>query len=220
MSRILAFWHSTIGKKIVMGLTGLIMIGFLAMHMLGNLQAFAGGPTLDAYAALLHGPLHEVVLLTRVVLLGAVALHLIAAYQLTKIDRAARPVAYARQAPQASTLASRTLRVGGVLLLVFIVFHLLHFTVGSVHPDFIEGSVFHNLVTGLARPVVALFYLLAMVSLGLHLYHGAWSSFRTLGLSRVSQHPLQRPVALGIAVVLWLGFSAIPVAVLLGWIHE
>ncbi|MEO8634502.1 MAG: succinate dehydrogenase cytochrome b subunit [Gemmatimonadales bacterium] len=220
MSKILSFWRSTLGKKVVMGLTGLFMIGFLIMHMLGNLQAFAGAAKLDAYGALLHGPLHEIVLLTRVVLLAAVGLHIVAAYQLTMLDRAARPAGYARKVPQATTLAARTLRIGGILLLVFIVFHLLHFTVGSVHPAFIEGSVYHNLVSGLASPVVALFYIVAMLSLGLHLYHGAWSSFRSLGLSQASPHPLQRPVALGLALVLWLGFTAIPVAVLLGWLHE
>ena len=220
MSKIRSFWRSTLGKKVVMGLTGLIMIGFLVAHMLGNLQAFLGAAKLDAYGAMLHGPLHEVVLLTRVVLLAAVALHIVAAYQLTMLDRAARPAAYARQVPQAATLASRTLRVGGVLLLVFIVYHLLHFTVGWVHPSFIEGSVYHNLVSGLSHPVVALFYILAMLSLGLHLYHGAWSSFRSLGLSQASPHPLQRPVALGLAALLWLGFTVIPVAVLLGQLHE
>jgi succinate dehydrogenase / fumarate reductase cytochrome b subunit len=220
VSKILSFWHSTLGKKVVMGLTGLIMIGFLVAHMLGNLQAFLGPAKLDAYGAMLHGPLHEVVLLSRVVLLLAVVLHIIAAYQLTMLDRAARPAAYARKVPQAATLASRTLRVGGVLLLVFIVFHLLHFTVGSVHPDFIDGSVYHNLVSGLSQPVVALFYIVAMLSLGLHLFHGAWSSFRTLGLSQASPHPLQRPVALGLALVLWLGFTIIPVAVLLGLLRE
>jgi succinate dehydrogenase / fumarate reductase cytochrome b subunit len=220
VSKILSFWHSTLGKKVVMGLTGLIMIGFLVAHMLGNLQAFLGPAKLDAYGAMLHGPLHEVVLLSRVVLLLAVVLHIIAAYQLTMLDRAARPAAYARKVPQAATLASRTLRVGGVLLLVFIVFHLLHFTVGSVHPDFIEGRVYHNLVSGLSQPVVALFYIVAMLSLGLHLFHGAWSSFRTLGLSQASPHPLQRPVALGLALLLWLGFTIVPVAVLLGLLHE
>lgn len=220
MSKILSFWHSTLGKKVVMGLTGLIMVGFLVAHMVGNLQAFLGPEKLDAYGAMLHGPLHEVVLLSRAVLLLAVVLHIITAYQLTMLDRSARPAAYARKVPQAATLASRTLRVGGVLLLVFIFFHLLHFTVGSVHPDFIEGRVFHNLVSGLSQPVVALFYIVAMLSLGLHLFHGAWSSFRTLGLSQASPHPLQRPVALGLALVLWLGFTVIPVAVLLGLLHE
>jgi succinate dehydrogenase / fumarate reductase cytochrome b subunit len=220
MRKLLAFWGSTAGKKIVMGVTGLIMIGFIIMHMVGNLQAFQGPEKLNAYGALLHGPLHEVVLLLRVVLLGCLVLHVVAAVQLTLVDRAARPVGYHRQVPQAATPASRTLRVGGVLLLVFIVFHLLHFTTGQVHPAFVAGDVYHNLTTGLIRPVVALFYLVSMVGVGLHVYHGAWSSFRSLGAVQPRANPLHRPVARVVAVLVWLGFSVVPVAVLLGWIRE
>ncbi|HTS89618.1 MAG TPA: succinate dehydrogenase cytochrome b subunit [Gemmatimonadales bacterium] len=219
MKRLLAFWDSTPGKKVVMGVTGLIMIGFLIMHMLGNLQAFAGPAKLNAYGALLHGPLHELLLLLRVVLLASLVLHVVAATQLTLRDRAARPLAYARKVPQAATLASRTLRVGGVVLLVFIILHLLHFTTGQIHPDFIEGDVYHNLVTGLASPVAAIGYLVAMVAVGLHLYHGAWGSFRSLGAFAPKTDPLHRPVARFVAVVVWLGFSAIPIAVLLGWLR-
>jgi succinate dehydrogenase / fumarate reductase cytochrome b subunit len=218
VKRLVAFWQSTLGKKVVMGVTGLIMIGFLCLHMLGNLQAFQGAEKLNAYGELLHGPLHEVTLLTRVVLLVSVILHVVAAVELTLLDRAARPVGYARRQPQAATAASRTLRVGGVLLLMFIVFHLLHFTTGQAHPDFVPGDVYHNLTTGLRRPVVAVFYLLAMAALGLHLYHGAWSSFRSLGAAQPRPNPLYRPVAAALAVLLWLGFSAIPVAVMLGWL--
>ena len=219
MSKILTFWNSTPGKKVVMGVTGLIMIGFLVVHMLGNLQAFQGPAKLDGYAAMLHGPLHEVTLLIRVVLLVSLVLHVVAAIQLTLLDRAARPVGYARKVAQAATPASRTLRVGGVLLLVFIIYHLLHFTTGQLHPDFIEGSVYHNLVSGLHRPLVAGFYLISMVGIGLHVYHGAWSSFRSLGVSAAKPHPLHRPVARALAVVVWLGFSIIPVAILLGWLQ-
>jgi succinate dehydrogenase / fumarate reductase cytochrome b subunit len=218
VKRLVAFWQSTLGKKVVMGVTGLIMIGFLCLHMLGNLQAFQGAQKLNAYAELLHGPLHEVTLLTRVVLLVSVILHVVAAVELTLLDRAARPVGYARHQPQAATAASRTLRVGGILLLVFIIFHLLHFTTGQAHPDFVPGDVYHNLITGLGRPAVAVFYLVAMAALGLHLYHGAWSSFRSLGAARPRPNPLYRPVAAALAVLVWLGFSAIPVAVLLGWL--
>lgn len=218
MKSILAFWQSTLGKKVVMGVTGLIMIGFLCLHMLGNLQAFQGAEKLNAYGTLLHGPLHEVTLVTRVVLLVSVVLHVVAAVELTLLDRAARPVGYARQQPQAATAASRTLRVGGVVLLVFIVFHLLHFTTGQAHPEFVPGDVYHNLITGLRRPVVAVFYLVAMAALGLHLYHGAWSSFRSLGAARPRPNPLYRPVAASVAVIVWLGFSVIPVAVMLGWL--
>jgi len=219
MKQLLAFWRSTAGKKVVMGVTGLIMIGFLLMHMVGNLQAFQGPDKLNAYGALLHGPLHEVVLLLRAVLLGSLVLHVVAAVQLTVLDRAARPVGYSRKLPQAATPASRTLRVGGVLLLVFIIFHLLHFTTGQVHPAFVVGDVYHNLTTGLSRPLVAIFYLVSMVGVGLHVYHGAWSSFRSLGAVQPRPNPLHRPIARVVAVLLWLGFSVLPVAVLLGWIR-
>jgi succinate dehydrogenase / fumarate reductase cytochrome b subunit len=218
VTKILALWRSPLGKKVVMGVTGLIMIGFLVLHMAGNLQAFAGADKLNGYAALLHGPAHELVLLLRAVLLAALVLHVVAAVQLTRLDPAARPVGYAKQVPQAATFASRTIRWGGFFLLAFIVFHLLHFTTGDVHPDFIEGDVYHNLVTGLRQPLVAAFYLAAMVAIGLHLFHGAWGSFRSLGLAQPKPKPLERPVAMLLAVALWLGFSIVPVAVLLGWL--
>ncbi|MDZ7630475.1 MAG: succinate dehydrogenase cytochrome b subunit [Gemmatimonadaceae bacterium] len=184
--------------------------------MAGNLQAFSGAEKLDAYGAMLHGPLHEVVLLARVVLIAAVILHVTAAYQLTMISRAARPVNYATRKPQVSTLASRTLRWGGVLLLVFIVFHILHFTIGSVHPDFVEGKIYQNLLTGFAVKWVAVFYLVAMIALGMHLFHGAWSSMRTLGLAQQKAHPLKRYLPIALAVVISSGFAAIPLAILFG----
>jgi len=216
MNTVLAFWRSTIGKKVVMGATGLIGLGFVIGHMAGNLQTFAGAEKLDAYGALLHGPLHEVVLLARVVLISAVILHVVAAYQLTMLSRAARPVDYAMRKPQVSTLASRTLRWGGVLLLVFIVFHILHFTIGSVHPDYVEGRIYRNLQTGFAVKWVAVFYLVAMIALGMHLFHGAWSSMRTLGVARQTAHPIKRYLPVVLAVVISSGFAAIPLAFLLG----
>jgi succinate dehydrogenase / fumarate reductase, cytochrome b subunit len=216
MHTVLTFWRSTIGKKVVMGVTGLIGLGFVIGHMAGNLQAFSGAEKLDAYGALLHGPLHELVLLARVVLIIAVILHITAAYQLTMISRAARPQDYATRKPQVSTLASKTLRWGGVLLLVFIVFHILHFTIGSVHPAFVEGKIYQNLVTGFAVKWVAVFYLVAMVALAMHLYHGAWSSMRTLGLAKQSAHPLKRFLPLVLAVVITSGFAVIPLAFLFG----
>jgi succinate dehydrogenase / fumarate reductase, cytochrome b subunit len=216
MNTLLTFWRSTIGKKVVMGVTGLIGLGFVIGHMAGNLQAFSGAEKLDAYGALLHGPLHELLLIARVVLIASVLLHITAAYQLTMLSRAARPVDYAARKPQVSTLASKTLRWGGVLLLVFIVFHILHFTIGSVHPDFIEGKVYQNLASGFAVKWVAAFYLVAMVALGMHLFHGAWSSMRTLGLAKQSADPIKRLLPVVLAVVISLGFAAIPLAFLLG----
>jgi succinate dehydrogenase / fumarate reductase, cytochrome b subunit len=216
MNTLLTFWRSTIGKKVVMGVTGLIGLGFVIGHMAGNLQAFSGAEKIDAYGALLHGPLHEVLLIARVVLIAAVILHVTAAYQLTMMSRAARPVDYANRKPQVSTLASKTLRWGGVLLLAFLVFHILHFTIGTVHPDFVEGRVYRNLSTGFAVKWVAAFYLMAMVALGMHLYHGAWSSMRTLGLAKQSAHPLKRYLPVALAIVISLGFAVIPLAFLLG----
>jgi succinate dehydrogenase / fumarate reductase cytochrome b subunit len=115
-----------------------------------------------------------------------------------------------------STWAARTIRWGGVLILVFVIYHLLHFTFGTVHPDFRAGDVYRNIIVGFSVWWVAAFYLISMIALGLHLYHGTWSSIRTLGLSRPTYHPLKRRIALVLAVVVWLGFSAIPIAVLLG----
>ncbi len=218
MTGILGFWRSVVGKKVVMGVTGLIMIGFLVGHMLGNLQAFLGAERYDAYSHFLHS-LGEGLWLIRAVLLLALVLHVVAAVQLTLIDRAARPVAYAKVSPQAATPASRTLRIGGLVLLAFIIFHLLHLTTGDLHPDFREGEVYHNLVTGLANPLVAGFYLVALVAVGLHVFHGAWASFRSLGASQPAANPRHRPIARVIAVAVWLGFSLLPVAVLLGWLH-
>lgn len=204
------FWRSTIGKKVVMAITGLIGIGFVLGHMTGNLLAFQGAEKIDAYAALLHGPLHTPLIVARLVLLAAVVLHALAAYQLTMRSRAARPVAYAAQQPQVATFASRTLRLGGVLLLVFIVFHILHFTLGTVHPAFEEGRVYQNLVTGFQQKWVALFYVVAMAALGLHLFHGAWSSMRTLGLVKPSADPLKRVLPIVLAVVVSAGFAVVP----------
>jgi succinate dehydrogenase / fumarate reductase cytochrome b subunit len=218
VKNLLAFWRSTPGKKVVMGATGLVMIAWLVLHMVGNLQAFSGGAKLDAYAAILHGPAHELVLAIRALLLVCLALHVVAAVQLTLLDRAARPTAYARKVSQAATPASMTLRIGGVLLLAFIILHLMHFTTGQIHPSFIEGEVFRNLVIGLRVPAVALGYLVAMAALGLHLFHGAWASLRSLGAARPQPNPLHRPIARVLAIAVWLGFSIIPVAVQLGWL--
>ncbi|HEU5171219.1 MAG TPA: succinate dehydrogenase cytochrome b subunit [Gemmatimonadales bacterium] len=215
--RMLAIWQTTIGKKVVMALTGLIGVGYVVVHMLGNLQVFQGAEKLNAYAAALHGPLKGVVWVVRVVLLLAVVLHVAAAAQLTGRDRAARPVPYARRDPQVSTLASRTMRWGGVLLLVFIVFHVLHFTTGTVQPvPFVAGDVYGNVIGAFRVWWVTLFYALAMVALGFHLFHGAWSAARTLGAAPPSPRPLRRPVAAILALVVAVGFAIVPLAVFFG----
>jgi succinate dehydrogenase / fumarate reductase cytochrome b subunit len=221
------FYRSTIGKKIIMAVTGLIGIAFVIGHMAGNLQAFVGRDKLNAYGALLHGPLAELLWLVRLVLIVAVLLHILMAYQLTMRARAARPIEYEQRHPQVSTWASRTMRWGGVLLLVFIVLHILHFTTGQVDPAGWRGrldragrhDVYGNLVASFRIWWVAAFYVLAMIFLGLHLYHGAWSSVRTLGYAKPSPHPLHRRIALIVAVVVWLGFTIVPLGVFAGVIH-
>lgn len=217
----LRFYRSTVGKKILMAVSGIIGIAFLILHMLGNLQIFQGAAKINGYAAILHGPLAEVVLAQRVVLVVAVLVHVLMAWQLTMRARAARPAAYAQRKPQVATLASRTMRVGGVLLLVFIPIHILHFTTGDIRPagTFVPGDIYANAIAGFHVPWVVAFYLLAMIALGLHLYHGAWSSVRTLGLAGGKPHPLHRPVAMVLAVALWLGFSLVPLAIALGWVR-
>lgn len=200
-----------------MGVTGVILVAYLLTHVLANLLVFEGPGRINAYAALLHET-GAALWGARLVLLVAVILHIVAAVQLTGRRQAARPVAYAAgRAPQVSTLASRTIRWGGALILVFLVYHILHFTTGTLHPDFVALNPHHNVITGFSNPLVALFYLVAMGAVGLHLYHGIWSSGRSLGLSTPSPEPLKRRVAAILALFVWLGFSAIVIAAVLGW---
>jgi len=221
MSRILAFWRSAIGKKVVMAITGIIGIAFVLAHIAGNLLVFRGRAAINAYSAVLHGPALELLWVARVVLVVSVILHVVAAYQLTQQSHAARPHGYVERRPQVSTVAARLMRWGGVLLLVFIVFHILHFTTGTIRPagTFAPGDVYDNVIASFHVWWVALFYVVAMIFLGLHLYHGAWSSFRTLGTTGRSPDPLRRNVAAVIAVVVWLGFTLVPLGVVLGWVR-
>jgi succinate dehydrogenase / fumarate reductase cytochrome b subunit len=213
-----AFWDSSIGKKAVMGVTGVILVAYLITHVLANLMVFEGPGRINAYAVMLHET-GAALWGARLVLLAAVTLHIVAAVQLTGRRQAARPEAYAAgRAPQVSTLASRTIRWGGALILVFLVYHILHFTTGTLHPDFVALNPYHNVTTGFGNPLVTLFYLVAMGVVGLHLYHGIWSSGRSLGLSAPSPRPLKRRVATIFALLVWLGFSAIVVAAVAGWV--
>ncbi len=215
MSWLLKFWGSTVGKKVVMAVTGIMLVGFVIAHMLGNLQLFLGADAMNDYAAFLKST-GELLWVARVGLFAAAVLHIVSAVQLTLINRAARPTEYAKRESQVSTLASRTLRVGGVILAVFIVYHLGHFTFGTFHPAFSHTGVYGNVIIGFQSVWVVLFYVIAMASLGMHLFHGVWAGFRTLGLQKRSASPIQRSAALWVAIIVWAGFTAIPVAVLLG----
>jgi succinate dehydrogenase / fumarate reductase cytochrome b subunit len=216
MSRLRLLWDSSVGKKLIMAVTGLIWVAYLITHVLANLLVFQGPGKINAYSAFLHGT-GGALWAARLVLIAALVLHVIAAVQLAARSKKARPVGYvAGREPQVSTLASRTIRWGGALIFVFLVYHILHFTVGTAHPGFVEGDPYHNVATGFRNPFVVLLYLIAMAAVGLHLYHGVWSSGRSLGMSQPSPHPLRRTAALVLALLVWLGFTVIPIAVYAG----
>ena len=212
------FLSSSIGKKIVMAVTGLLLFGFVLVHMLGNLQVYLGPTKLDEYGAALR-KVPALLWGARAVLLGAVLAHAWAAWSLTRLSRAARPQGY-RQRRNVSTAgsgyASHLMRWGGVTLAVFIVYHLLHFTVGSVHPRFEHGKVHQNFVIGFQVWYVSAFYVLAMLALGQHLYHGVWSLMQTLGLNHPRYNALRRTCAAAFTAVVVLGNISFPIAVLLG----
>lgn len=211
------FWQSQVGKKIIMAVTGLIGVGFVLGHMVGNLQMFQPPEKINGYAHFLHNTMGGALWAVRLVLIGAVVLHVVAAVQLTRQKQAARPgrQGYVKWEPQISTFASRTIRWGGALLLVWLVYHILHFTVrwDVIAPGYSDTDVYNNVVTGFSRPLVVAFYVVAMGALALHLFHGAWSSFRTLGISQPRPRPTTRTIATAVAAIVTLGFAAVPLGV-------
>lgn len=213
-------WRSTVGKKAVMALTGIILFGWLLLHLGGNLLVFAGPaaspvPAIDRYGAALH---ERPWLLwpMRFFLLLAAGLHLAAAVPLARRARYARGTRSRSQSPQVADLAAHTMRAGGVLLACFIGFHILHFTTGTLHPAFVMGGVRHNLVSGLRVPAVAAIYLGAVTVLALHIGHGLYSARRSLGLTRPAAPAPRRLLSLAVALALWAGFGVIPLAVIGG----
>jgi succinate dehydrogenase / fumarate reductase, cytochrome b subunit len=212
------FWGSTIGKKVVMAVTGIVLVGYILAHVTANLLIFAGPAAIDSYAAKLR-TVPALLWGVRILLLVSVVLHIVVATQLTVRSRAARPVPYHRLEPQTSSAASRTMRWGGVALLLFLVYHILHFTTGQAHPDFIHLAPYHNVTTAFRVWWVAAIYIAAMLALAMHLYHGTWSMFQTLGIEHPRVNPARRRVATLIAVLVPLGFVTVPVAVLVGAIR-
>jgi succinate dehydrogenase / fumarate reductase cytochrome b subunit len=211
---------TTVGKKMVMAVTGLILFGFVIVHMLGNLQVYMGAESINSYGLFLHTFLHGGgIWLFRAVLLASVVLHIWAMTALTLDNRRARDVGYRKWKARESTYASRTMRWSGVFLLAFIIFHLLHFTTGDVHPDFIPGDVYHNFITGFQVVPVAIVYILATLALALHLFHGSWSMLQTLGLNHPRYNRLRNVICVGLAALVVIGNLSFPVAVLAGLIR-
>lgn len=212
-----AFLGSTVGRKVVMAVTGAAMVGFVFVHMIGNLQLYLGPEPLNHYAVFLRTMLHGAgIWLFRGVMVVAVGLHAWAATTLTLDSWAARPQGYRLWKAKESTYASRTLRWGGVMLAMFVTYHILHLTVGSAHPEFAEGDVYHNVVAGFRVWYASAIYVAAMVMLGLHLDHGVWSLCQTLGLQHPRYKRLVRFASHAFALLIVLGNVSFPVAVLTG----
>lgn len=207
------FYDATIGKKVVMAVTGVILALFVIVHMLGNLQVLAGAAKINEYAKLLQSSM-PVLWGARITLLLAVVLHVRAAVQLYALKAAARPVAYAKKGHRGATLASRAMIWSGYALGLFIVYHILHFTTGTAHPDFIHGDVFHNVTYAFKNPVIAGIYVVSMGLLSMHLSHGLYSFTASLGLSHPRYTARVRVLARVLAVVIAAGFAAVPIAVL------
>lgn len=223
----LALWRTTIGKKTVMAVTGLVLAGFVLSHMAGNLKLYFGREKYNAYAEFLRemgAPLlpHSVALWgMRLVLLGALALHLVAAVDLARSSVAGRPTKYTFKRNAAQGYAAFAMRATGVVVLLFAIFHLLHLTWGKVGLGghaFDPKDVYQNVVNGFSQPLVAGFYIVSQLVLGVHLNHGIWSLFQTLGIHRRASERCFRRAALGFTVLVCGGNISFPIAVLTGWV--
>jgi succinate dehydrogenase / fumarate reductase cytochrome b subunit len=215
-------WQSTIGKKAVMAVTGLIMVLFLLLHMLGNLKIFFGPHDFDAYASwlraigapVLHGSWF--LWIERAVLLVAVGLHIVCAAQLSKRDLAARPSGYIHGQRAKATFATRTMRWGGIILLLFIIWHLLDLTAGATNPDFEKGRPYHNVVADFHIWWINIIYIVGVLMVGLHINHGFWSATQTLGINRPGRDAAIRGIGTTLALAIIAGFVVVPVAVMAG----
>jgi succinate dehydrogenase / fumarate reductase cytochrome b subunit len=214
-----SLYSTAVGKKYAMAISGMVLMAFVLVHMIGNLKIYFGSTALDNYSRWLRTvgepALPEQWLLwgVRIVLLVALAVHLHAAYTLTMINRRARPEAYrSKRDYVAADFASRTMRWTGIIVLLFIVFHLLDLTWGPANPDFVEGDPYRNVITSFQRVPVALIYVISNVALGVHLYHGAWSLFQSMGCTR----PWRREFASVFAGLIVLGNVSFPLAVMFG----
>jgi succinate dehydrogenase / fumarate reductase cytochrome b subunit len=224
---VLTLWNTTVGKKVVMAVTGIVLVGFVIAHMAGNLKIFLGPEALDSYALFLRTvgePLlpYEVLLwVARIILLVSVVLHIVAAVQLTRLNWAARPQGYDTKRSVATSYAARTMRWSGVIIALFIVYHLLHFTggfVGFKPGQYHHLKVYDNVVAGFSVWYVSLSYILAMAALCLHLDHGVWSMFQTLGCNNARISPVLMVLSRVVALAVFVGFISVPVAVLAGWL--
>lgn len=222
MAAVLTFTRTTIGKKMLMAVSGAIGYGFVIAHMAGNFHAFEGREEFNAYAEGLRTigqpfvPHTGLLWVVRIVLLVAVITHVWMAIDLSRRDLASRPVKYAKKDTVQSSFATKTLRYGGTAIFLFLVYHLMHLTLGNAHSNFIPNDPYHNLVSGFQNPISVAVYLVAMAALGMHLYHGVWSMFQSLGLNSRRTDLFFRRLAQASGILLFIGFSIVPISVLLG----
>lgn len=228
------FYSTAVGKKYVMAITGIIGVGFVIGHMIGNLKAYLGVVThngeriydIDVYGEFLREILVPILprtiflWLMRLGLIAAVLLHLHAAYSLTRLNQRARPARYqSKRDYVAANFASRTMRYTGVIVLLFIAWHLADLTWGWVNPDFVRGAVYRNLDASLSRIPIAVLYIVANIALGIHLFHGFWSLFQSLGWNSPRFNKWREYAAAGIATLIVVGNVSFPIAVLAGVIQ-
>lgn len=222
MSWILSFYRSAIGKKALMAVTGIVLFGFVVGHMIGNMKLYLGAESLNHYGEFLRVmgepilPRGVALWIARLVLIGSVILHIQASVHLTLMNRRARPVGYSDRDYVAATYASRTMRWGGLIILLFVIYHLMHFTWGNAHSDFIPGDIYHNVVSGFRIWWISILYIVAQLALGLHLYHGLWSMFQSLGWNHPKFNEWRRHFATAFALFITLGNISFPIAVLTG----
>jgi len=228
MNRIKALYATTIGKKFVAAITGLILFGFLLGHVAGNLKVFTGStaegvPHIDEYGQFLKVagaplvPEQFVLWSARGVLLLALILHVLAVSQLSLISQEARPINYVKSKKKAATLPALYMMFTGILILGFVIFHILHFTTGTIQiGGFEHGYIYQNLFNSFGNPIVACGYIVVMVVIGFHLNHGVWSLFQTLGLDNPDRNKTIRLVVTGLTVAMIAGFIAIPLSFMTG----
>lgn len=217
-----ALYRSSVGKKIAMAVSGAILILFVIGHFVGNLKVYLGADEFNHYAEGLRTlgepifPRGQLLWIVRLVLLAAVVTHIVSASQLWLQSRRARPTGYRRYESLAFSYASRTMVWGGLTILGFVVFHLLHLTFGTILPGFVAGDAYGNFVRGFQVWPISAAYVVTMVPLAFHLYHGVWSAFQTLGANNPRYNRWRRPLALAISLVVSGGNAFFPVAVLTG----
>jgi succinate dehydrogenase / fumarate reductase cytochrome b subunit len=217
MNWFLDFYRSTVGKKVVMAVTGAMLVLFLVGHMLGNLQVYLGAEAYNHYAEALKA-LGAGLWAIRLGLLLILVVHLWSSFLLWRTSSNARPVGYKKWEPDASTYASRTMRWTGPIIAAYALFHILHLTVGVQQPWFDPHNVYGNVVRGFSNPLLSGIYIVSMLLLVFHLYHGAWSFLQSLGANHPRYNQWRKNFALVVTALIGLGFIAVPLGVLAGWV--